>query len=305
MIFGKKISEPKTVVITGASSGIGQATAEFFAARGWNVAATMRNPDKANFSDAGRARIKVYRLDVTDEASISQAIAAVIADFGRLDVLVNNAGYGLVGLFEAMTPEQVRRQFDTNVIGLMNVTRAVLPQMRAQKSGHIINVASVAGRMSLPLYSLYCASKWAVEGFSEALTYELDTHNIKVRLIEPGPIQTDFMTRSLDVADSAISEAYGPFEARVWDAFAVAFADAPGPEIVAKSIHRAATAWPGKWLRYKPNGWQLMIGRRLATTMTHVAITGRVLGAREPILPWNRRRAAALSPRPLVPGSQP
>jgi NAD(P)-dependent dehydrogenase (short-subunit alcohol dehydrogenase family) len=302
MIFAKRQTEPKTVVITGASSGIGQATAEFFAARGWNVAATMRTPAKANFAGPGAERIKVYRLDVTDEASISEAVAAIIADFGRLDVLVNNAGYGLVGLFEAMTPEQVRRQFDTNVIGLMNVTRAVLPQMRAQKAGHIINVASVAGRMSLPLYSLYCSSKWAVEGFSEALTYELDTHNIKVRIIEPGPIKTDFMSRSLDVANSDISAAYAPFEARVWDAYGVAFANAPGPEIVAKSIHRAATAWPGKWLRYKPNGWRLMIGRRLATTMTHVAIVGRVLGAREPILPWNRRPPAP-PVRQLMPGS--
>ncbi len=304
MIFAKQNIEPKTVVITGASSGIGRATAEHFAARGWNVAATMRSPDKTEFSGAGAERIKAYRLDVTDEATITEAVAAIVADFGRIDVLVNNAGYGLIGLFEAMTPEQVRRQFDTNVIGLMNVTRAVLPQMRAQKGGHIINVASVAGRMSLPLYSLYCASKWAVEGFSEALTYELDTHNIKVRIIEPGPIKTDFMTRSMDVANSSVSAAYAPFEARVWDAYDVAFANAPGPEIVAKSIYRAATAWPGKWLRYKPNGWSLMIGRRLATTMTHVAIVGRVLGARELILPWNRRRPTDPALRHVMPGSQ-
>jgi len=297
-------SGTKTVLITGASSGIGKATAEFFAARGWNVAATMRTPAKAQFAGDGNDRIKVYRLDVTDEASIAEAVAAVIADFGRIDVLVNNAGYGLVGVFEAMTPEQVRRQFDTNVLGVMNVTRAVLPQMRAQQDGCIVNVASVAGRMSLPLYSLYCSSKWAVEGFSEALTYELASQNIRVRIIEPGPIETNFMTGSLDIADKAVASAYQTFEARVWDALRVAFANAPGPEIVAKSVFRAANS-RSAWLRYKPNGWALMIGRRLATTMTHVAITGRVLGAKEPILPWNRRRANEPVLRHMTSDNQP
>lgn len=292
-------SQPKTVLITGASTGIGKTTAEYFAARGWNVAATMRTPDKASFHCDGAERIKVLRLDVTDEATIAAAVGDTVAAFGRIDVLVNNAGYGLIGLFEAMTPDQVRRQFETNVIGVMNVTRAVLPQMRTQQAGTIINVASVAGRMSMPLYSLYCSTKWAVEGFTEALSYELKPHGIEVRIIEPGPIRTDFMTRSLDVADNNISSEYGEFEARVWEAYKVEFADAPGPELVAASIYKAATTTSPWRLRFKPNGWLLMFGRRCVTTSTHVGIVGRVLGASEPILPWNRRRFAQESTRQL------
>lgn len=292
-------SQPKTVLITGASTGIGKTTAEYFAARGWNVAATMRTPDKASFHCDGAERIKVLRLDVTDEATIAAAVGDTVAAFGRIDVLVNNAGYGLIGLFEAMTPDQVRRQFETNVIGVMNVTRAVLPQMRTQQAGTIINVASVAGRMSMPLYSLYCSTKWAVEGFTEALSYELKPHGIEVRIIEPGPIRTDFMTRSLDVADNNISSEYGEFEARVWEAYKVEFADAPGPELVAASIYKAATTASPWRLRFKPNGWLLMFGRRCVTTSTHVGIVGRVLGASEPILPWNRRRFAQESTRQL------
>lgn len=284
------MSAPKTVLITGSSTGIGKATAEYFAARGWNVAATMRTPGKADFSGDGRERIKVFELDVTDEASVTRAVEETVAAFGSIDVLVNNAGYGLVGLFEAMSADQVRRQFETNVLGLMNVTRAVLPHMRQQQSGRIVNVASVAGRMTMPLYSLYCATKWAVEGFSEALIYELRQHNIQVRIIEPGPIRTDFMSRSLDVANSDMTAAYGAFEARVWEAYEYEFADAPGPELAAKSIFKAATTSNAWRIRFKPNGWLLMFGRKVVTSSTHVAIVSRVLGAVEPILPWNRHR---------------
>lgn len=290
---------PKTVLITGASTGIGKSTAEYFAARGWNVAATMRTPANATFEGQGSERIRVFALDVTNDASIATAVTDIVAAFGTIDALVNNAGYGLVGLFEAMTPDQVRRQFDTNVLGLMSVTRAVLPQMRKQQSGTIINVASVAGRMTMPLYSLYCSTKWAVEGFTEALSYELRQHGITVRIIEPGPIRTDFMTRSLDVADSDMSEAYGAFEARVWEAYKYEFADAPGPELVAKSIFQAATSRVRWRLRYKPNGWLLMFGRKVVTSSTHVAIVSRVLGAVEPILPWNRQRLPAQSAHEL------
>lgn len=295
----RKSSDPQTVLITGASTGIGKATAEYFAARGWNVAATMRTPGKASFHCEGADRIKIIRLDVTDEATISAAVADAVAAFGRIDVLVNNAGYGLIGLFEAMSPDQVRRQFETNVIGLMNVTRAVIPQMRALQAGAIINVASVAGRMSMPLYSLYCSTKWAVEGFTEALGYELKAHGIDVRIIEPGPIRTDFMSRSLDVADNNISAEYGEFEARVWEAYKVEFAEAPGPELVAASIFKAATTRSRWRLRFKPNGWLLMFGRRVVSSSTHVGIVARVLGASEPILPWNRRRFAQASTRQL------
>lgn len=287
---------PRTILITGASSGIGRATAELFARKGWNVAATMRHPETAEFAADAGGKIRTFRLDVTDEASIAQAVGDVVAAFGRIDVLVNNAGYGLVGVFEAMSSEQVRRQVETNVIGVMNVTRAVLPVMRAQRAGHIVSVASVAGRISLPLYTLYCATKWAVEGFTEALSYEARHFGIKVRIIEPGPIATDFMTRSLDVADGPARAAYAEFESRVMEQLTLEFTDPPGPEIVARAIHKSVTAWPGWKIRYKPNGALVLFGRRLVPTTLHVAIARRLLGAAEPLIRWRRPPAAAPTP---------
>ena len=122
-----------------------------------------------------------------------RSIADTIQTFSRLDAIVNNAGYGAVGAFEAATPDQIRRQFDTNVFGVMNVVRAVLPHFRAKKAGTIINVASVGGRITFPLYSLYHGTKWAVEGFSEALQFELNQFNVRVKIIEPGPSRPTFM----------------------------------------------------------------------------------------------------------------
>lgn len=283
-----KASRTKTVLITGASTGIGKVTAEFFAAKGWNVAATMRDPSAAAFSGEGIERIKAFRLDVTDEATISQAVADTIASFGTIDVLVNNAGYGLIGIFEAMSREQIRRQIDTNIVGVMNVTRAVLPQMRSQRSGYIVTVASVAGRISLPLYTLYCATKWAVEGFMEALNYELHPFGIRVRIIEPGPIASDFLTRSLDVADGPARAEYAAFEARVTEALMLEFADPPGPELVARSIYKSVTGWPNWYMRRKPNGAWVLFGRRLVSSSLHVAIARRLLGAAEPLIRWRR-----------------
>lgn len=175
----------QTVFVTGASSGIGRATVDYFAARGWNVAATMRDPAKAR--DLPPAAFPV-RLDVTDHASIRDALAAAKQRFKRIDAVVNNAGYGAVGPFEASTPEDVDRQLATNVTGLMNLVREILPDFRAQRAGTIVNVASMGGRITFPLYSVYHASKWAVEGFTESIKYELDEFNIRVKIIEPGPI---------------------------------------------------------------------------------------------------------------------
>ncbi|MCY7272160.1 MAG: SDR family oxidoreductase, partial [Phormidesmis sp. CAN_BIN44] len=175
----------KTVLITGASTGIGLATAKLFQQRGWNVVATMRSLEqKSDLMTLDNTLC--LRLDVTDSASITQAVTATLEKFSTIDVLVNNAGYALLGAFEACTPEQIERQFATNVLGLMAVTRAVLPHFREQRSGTIINIASIGGKMAFPLYSLYHSTKWAVEGFSESLQYELEPFNIRVRVIEPG-----------------------------------------------------------------------------------------------------------------------
>lgn len=183
----------KTILITGASSGFGKATAKFFYERGWNVVATMRHPEKEQELNLGES-ISIVKLDVQDKASISQAIEEALQKFGSIDVLVNNAGYGLMGVFESATEEQIRRQFDVNVFGLMNVTQAVIPIMRSQQSGVIINISSFGGVVALPFTSLYASSKFAVEGFSEALSHELIKFNIRVKLIEPGGVHTNFRT---------------------------------------------------------------------------------------------------------------
>ena len=186
----------KTVLITGCSSGIGKTTAKLFAAKGWNVVATMRDP--ARESDLSRLpNVMVTRLDVQDGVSIGAAIKAGIARFGRIDALTNNAGFGLFGIFETISREKVQEQFDVNVFGVMDVTRALLPHFRANRSGVILNISSGAGLFTLPLISLYSASKFALEGFSEALSYELASQNIAVKVIEPGGVvSTNFGQRS-------------------------------------------------------------------------------------------------------------
>ncbi|NCU33701.1 MAG: SDR family oxidoreductase, partial [Candidatus Moranbacteria bacterium] len=185
----------KTIFITGSSSGIGRATVELFSKNGWNVAATMRSPEKES-KLTKLPDVKLYKLDVLDITSINEAVSNVINDFGRIDVLVNNAGYGAIGPFEAATYDQIRHQFNTNVLGLFDVTREIIPHFRENQSGIIINISSVGGRLTFPLFSLYHGTKWAVEGFSESLHYELRPFGIKIKLIEPGAIKTDFYGRS-------------------------------------------------------------------------------------------------------------
>lgn len=189
----------KVVLITGASSGIGRETAKLFQSKNWKVAATMRSPEKAE--DLQRiVDLETFTLDVTDPPSIKNAIEGTLEKFGRIDAVVNNAGYGLLGPFEAATHEQIERQFNTNVFGLMNVCREIIPYFRKEKRGVIVNLSSLGGRIAFPFSSLYNATKWAVEGFSESLQYELEPFNIRVKLIEPGPIKTDFYSRSQVIA---------------------------------------------------------------------------------------------------------
>ncbi len=252
---------PQTILITGSSSGIGKATAIHFAERGWNVVATMRTPEKAG-AWAQHSNLTLTRLDVLDMASINQAINDTISKFGKLDAVVNNAGYGLVGPFEASTNEQIQRQFDTNVFGLMNVCRAVIPHFREQRAGAIINVASMGGRLTFPLFSLYHGTKWAVEGFSESLQFELSPFNIRVKIIEPGAIKTDFYNRSMDVMTKPGLTAYDPYVNRAMANMNKFGETAPGPEKVAQVIYQAATDGSGK-LRYQVNSAPLLALRRL------------------------------------------
>ncbi|HWJ75306.1 MAG TPA: SDR family oxidoreductase [Kaistia sp.] len=187
---------PKTVLITGCSSGFGEATAHYFADRGWNVVATMRSPETGG-TLAARDGVLVTRLDVEDPSSIRVAIADAIERFGRIDVLVNNAGFGLFGVFEQTPPAQIAQQFAVNLFGVMDVTRAILPHFRTHRSGVIVNVSSGAGVFALPMISLYSASKFALEGFSESLSYELASVGIAVKVVEPGGVtSTRFGERS-------------------------------------------------------------------------------------------------------------
>jgi NAD(P)-dependent dehydrogenase (short-subunit alcohol dehydrogenase family) len=233
----------KTVFITGASSGIGLETALTFFEQGWNVVATMRNPDKRRTLLHEKGLPDLLHLDVTDGASIQAAVQAALDRHGRIDALVNNAGYALYGPFEATTRAQVRRQFDTNILGLIEVTRAILPVFRRQKSGVLINVASMGGRFGFPLYSVYNSTKWAVEGFTEALQYELKGLNIRVKIIEPGFIRTDFYERSLDPVDTAAyAEEYAGILKRARNYQGEEFLRAAAePASVARVIYRAAT----------------------------------------------------------------
>jgi NAD(P)-dependent dehydrogenase (short-subunit alcohol dehydrogenase family) len=186
----------KTVLITGCSSGFGRASALRFVAGGWNVVATMREPVPDAELD-GRDDVLVTRLDVRDRASIAAAIDAGIARFGRIDAVVNNAGFGLHGIFEATPRERIEEQFAVNVFGVMDVTRAILPHFRKNRAGALVNVSSGAGVFTLPMISLYSASKHALEAFSESLSYELAPLGIRVKIVEPGGVTTtNFIRRS-------------------------------------------------------------------------------------------------------------
>ncbi|WP_338869034.1 SDR family oxidoreductase [Spirosoma sp. SC4-14] len=234
----------KTVFITGSSSGIGKAAALYFAQQGWNVAATMRTPTKET-ELSKLQNVKLFRLDVLDMDSIRQALADARTAFGGIDVLVNNAGYGAVGVFEAASPEQVQRQFDTNVFGVMNVIREILPYFREKRNGPdsgpcIINVTSMGGLITFPIYSIYHGTKWAVEGFTEALSFELRPFNIRVKNIEPGAIKTDFYDRSQDLLQKDGLTAYDEYVRVTLANSQKAGADAPGPEVVAEKIFVAA-----------------------------------------------------------------
>jgi len=237
----------KTVLITGASSGFGKVAAKLFRTNGWNVIATMRSPEKETELSA-LSNVFISKLDVTDKLSIQNAVAAGTAKFGKIDVLVNNAGYGALGALEAATEEQVKQQFDVNFFGLIAVTKAVLPGMRQQKSGIIINVSSVGGRVTLPFSSLYHATKFAVEGLTESMQYELNPFGIHLKIVEPGGYKTEFAGRSMTLFSSDGLEDYKP----AFDKFIAMLANWPMSENigeVADVIYEAATDGTEK-LRY-------------------------------------------------------
>ena len=227
--------EAKTILITGASSGIGRDAARRFQSEGWNVVATMRTPE--NGAELGQLeRTLVTRRDGTDPAAIASAVAVAIERFGRIDVLVNNAGYGAYGPLEAFSMDGIRRQFDTNVIGLLAVTKAVLPHMRVQGQGTVVNISSIGGKMTFPLGALYHGTKFAVEGISEALHYELEPLGIRVKIVEPGAIATDFAGRSFDFANDESLADYQPTVAKVMSGFEAMLGAASPVDVVSDVI---------------------------------------------------------------------
>jgi NAD(P)-dependent dehydrogenase (short-subunit alcohol dehydrogenase family) len=193
--------------ITGSSTGFGRLLAEQVLAAGECVAATARNPASVSYLEQqfpGRA--KAIQLDVTNSKEVSAAVEQAISTFGHIDVLVNNAGYGLVAAQEEATEDEIRRQIETNVFGVIRVTRAVLPHMRKRRSGHIINMSSVAGLAGTPGFGYYNLTKFAVEGMSEALAIEVAPLGIHVTAIEPGPFRTDFAGRSGEYSPNQIAD---------------------------------------------------------------------------------------------------
>jgi len=207
------MAEEKVAVVTGSSSGIGLLTVVEFALTGYRVAATMRNPansgrlEEAAEKAGVRDRLDLRRLDITEFDSIPGAVQAIVRDHGHIDVLVNNAGFSVAGFAEDMALDELRLQLETNFFGNVAMTKAVLPVMRRQKSGHIITVTSIAGRLGQPMLSAYSASKYALEGWSESLRIETHSLGIRVALVEPGAFDTDIWERNVVIAKGSLDPA--------------------------------------------------------------------------------------------------
>jgi len=212
------MNSKQVVLITGSSTGFGRLFTETLARKGHTVFATMRDPAGRNAKNAGEIRalaekdsltIHVLEMDVTDDASVERAVNAAIAKAGRIDVAINNAGYYLSGLEEAVTTDQAQRLMDTNFLGPVRVNRAVLPHMRRQRSGVIMHISSGAGRVVLPSAGFYCASKFALEALAEAYSYELASQGIESVIVEPGAYETPVFGNTVTAADQARTATYG------------------------------------------------------------------------------------------------
>ncbi|MGH8147759.1 MAG: SDR family oxidoreductase [Rhodanobacteraceae bacterium] len=226
-----------TLLITGASGGIGSEVAKLFQKRGWNVVATMRTPKKGS-ALADLPNVFVTKLDVTDTSSIELAVKAGIDHFGSIDVLINNAGYGVYAPLEAISSEIIRDQFEVNVFGYLETIKAMLPHFRERGSGLIINVSSIGGVITFPFGTLYHGTKWAIEGISEALSFELREIGVGVKLVEPGDVLTEF---KIDTPDSSSLPQYQPLVSRFMDCYAPIKAQGSEPIVIAEAIFMAAT----------------------------------------------------------------
>jgi NAD(P)-dependent dehydrogenase (short-subunit alcohol dehydrogenase family) len=237
----------KVAIVTGSSSGIGLDASVTLAQNGFLTYATMRNLDKSSIVKAAAEKeqlpIKVVQLDVTDDHSVRDAIRAIVSETKKIDVLVNNAGFGLVGAFEDLSIDEIKDQYETNVFGLIRVTQAVLPIMREQKSGIIVNISSGAGLFGYPGGSAYVSSKFAIEGLSESISYELDQFGIRVVLIEPGFIKTNF-SNAMIIAKKAQdpSSPYSQMMQKVQTSSNEMAKNASSVDVVSRSILKAITS---------------------------------------------------------------
>ncbi len=235
----------RTVLITGCSSGIGEATAARLARTGWSVYATARKPE--TLSDLAAAGCRTLALDVTSEASMSAAVDTVLNESGRIDALVNNAGYSQSGAVETLDLDDVRRQFETNVFGLMRMCQLVLPSMREHREGRIVNISSMGGRLVFPGGGAYHATKYAVEALSDALRFEVAGFGIKVVLVEPGLITTNFENAAVASMEGNADGPYAEFNAEVAKATKEVYSGpmrrlGGGPDAVAKVIEKSLDA---------------------------------------------------------------
>src|SRR6478672_1355565 len=244
----------KVAIVTGSSSGIGYETALTLARNGFLTYATMRNLNKSEnikkVATKENLPIHIHQLDVTDDVSVKNAVQAISSETGRIDVLVNNAGYGLNGAFEDLAMDEIKAQYETNVFGLIRTTQAVLPIMRRQKSGIIVNISSGAGRFGYPAQSAYISTKFAVEGLSESMSYELEPFGIKVVVVEPGVIRTNIVNGMVVAKKSQDPNSpYSQLMQKIASSFEHMMENGSSPDLVAKVVLKAVTSEnPG--LRY-------------------------------------------------------
>lgn len=225
----------RTIFITGASTGLGKATARLFQSRGWKVIATMRNPEKET-ELSGLENVTLLPLDVTNISQIQSTVKNAISQ--GVDVVFNNAGYGLIGPLEALTDEQIVKQLNTNLLGVIRVTQAFIPYFREKKNGLFIATTSIGGLVAFPLGSTYHATKWALEGWSESMAFELNSFGVNIKTVSPGGIETDFAGRSLDLASS---EGYEQMTQSMMAGFQSMMETASSAEQIAEVVYEAAT----------------------------------------------------------------
>lgn len=226
----------KTIFITGASSGIGRATAKLFHSKGWNVIATMRTPEKET-ELSQLENVTLLPLDVTNPEQINETVAEALS-LHDVDVVFNNAGYGLLGSLESYTDEQIVQQVNTNLLGVIRVTKAFIPHFREKKSGLFISTTSMGGFMGFPLHSIYHASKFGIEGWSESMSFELGIHQIGIKTIAPGATATNFLDRSLQ---KGLHPAYQDLEKKLFGSTDAMMNQAIPAEQVAEAVYEAAT----------------------------------------------------------------